>query len=54
MSIEEESNGYRNDHVTGTGCVFCGGHGYIEIYRGDWEEFEEIECGCCRDLKKKV
>ncbi|MFW9939395.1 MAG: hypothetical protein ACFFFT_00045 [Candidatus Thorarchaeota archaeon] len=29
-------------------CSICGDTGKIYIYRSDWEEFDEIECQCCK------
>ncbi|MFW9879214.1 MAG: hypothetical protein ACFFG0_39545 [Candidatus Thorarchaeota archaeon] len=49
MTIEDELNSYRNN----SRCEFCGDYGYIEIYRSDWEDFEEIECICCKKLSKE-
>jgi hypothetical protein len=49
MSIEDKLNGYRNN----SRCESCGGYGYIEIYRSDLEDFEEIECICCKKLSKE-
>ena len=53
MSIKDESFDNSTNDVTGTECVLCGGYGYIEIFRSDWEEYEEIECCYCKSLKKK-
>ncbi|MFX1477861.1 MAG: hypothetical protein ACFFCI_06990 [Promethearchaeota archaeon] len=49
MSIEDELNGYRSN----SRCEFCGEYGYIEIYRNDWEDFEEIECIRYKKLSKE-
>jgi hypothetical protein len=27
-------------------CVSCKGSGKIEVYRGDWEDYDEVNCSC--------
>lgn len=29
-------------------CKYCSDTGKIKIYRGDWEDFEEIKCEKCK------
>ena len=43
MSIQKKSV-YTNTFME---CKFCGGSGKVEIYRSDWEDFDEIECEFC-------
>jgi len=31
-------------------CKQCGGRGKIEIYRSDWEDFDDIVCDKCSEL----
>ena len=28
-------------------CTKCGGSGTVEVFRNDWEEFDEIKCDKC-------
>jgi hypothetical protein len=55
MSIEEKKGVVGNNTTQGAdlGCVVCGGYGYIEVFRSDWEEFEEVKCSCRNKLKKE-
>ena len=32
-------------------CPKCGGSGITKIFRTDWEEYDEIECGNCSNLR---
>ena len=47
MMIIEEKFIYSRTFIE---CEFCGGSGRIKIYRGDWEEFDEIECENCKSM----
>jgi len=46
MSIEENSSGNEIRFVRK--CKVCEGKGKTLIFRGDLEEFEEIECNRCK------
>jgi hypothetical protein len=41
ISIEETT---RDNEVHA--CMSCNGTGKIEVYRGDWEDYDEVICTC--------